>query len=271
MLTPANLGFGNVGVARRTVRTLTPSPSSRNFGNVQIGNGQQLTGDEAVFSLRESKADSEDARQEEGGRGLSDVGNLAHTFVQRPGAIRQYLLLFGQLILEMQRFNWELSRMAIDYQQVMERSVAEFSDLIRQRRKLDDKIARLQKTVHWCARQLCDSSPQSAVAAPVADAEDGPIGFTEAVRQVLLTYRIWLSPVQVRDLLPTIGFDTKTYHEPLPSIHVILKRLVPTGEVIQAKPSSGGSAYIWASAVEETNYVATDSSLNSAHRSLVSG
>jgi len=68
-LTPANLGFGNVGVARRKVRTLTPSPSSRNFGNVQIGNGQQLTGDEAVFSLRESKADSEDARQEEGGEG----------------------------------------------------------------------------------------------------------------------------------------------------------------------------------------------------------
>jgi hypothetical protein len=155
--------------------------------------------------------------------------------------------------------------MAIYYQQVMQDAVTEFSDLIRRRRKLDDKIARLQKTVHWCASQLSQSSPQSAVAGPVANAEDGPIGFTDAVRRVLSTYRIWLSPVQVRDLLPTIGFDTNAYREPLPSIHVILRRLVPSGEVLQGKPSPGGTAYIWASAVENTNDVATDSSLASAH------
>jgi hypothetical protein len=43
VLVPANLGFGNVGVGRRRIRTLTPSPSSLNFGDVQIGNGQQLS------------------------------------------------------------------------------------------------------------------------------------------------------------------------------------------------------------------------------------
>jgi len=43
VLTPANLGFGNDGVSRRRARTLTPSPSSLNFGNVQIGNLQQLS------------------------------------------------------------------------------------------------------------------------------------------------------------------------------------------------------------------------------------
>ena len=43
VLVPANLGFGNVGVGRRRIRTLTPSPSSLNFENVQIGNGQQLS------------------------------------------------------------------------------------------------------------------------------------------------------------------------------------------------------------------------------------
>jgi hypothetical protein len=158
--------------------------------------------------------------------------------------------------------------MAIDYQQVMQDSVAEFSDLIRRRRELDDKIARLQKMVHWCARQLPQSGAQSAIESHTPNAEDAALGFTEAVRRVLSTYRIWLSPVQVRDLLPTIGFDTDTYHEPLPSIHVILKRLVPTGEVMQAKPSSGGTVYIWASAVEETSEVASRSSLNSAPGSL---
>jgi len=152
--------------------------------------------------------------------------------------------------------------MAIDYRQIMQSSVAEFSDLIRRRRKLEDRIARLQKTFQWCARQLSQGSLPSAVAAHMANAEDGPTGFTEAVRQVLSTYRIWLSPVLVRDLLPTIGFDTKTYREPLPSIHVILKRLVSSGEVIQSKQSSGGTVYVWASAVDETNEVATDGSSN---------
>src|SRR5580700_8238049 len=41
--TLANLGLGNVSVGRRRARTLTPSPSSLNFGNVQIVNRQQLS------------------------------------------------------------------------------------------------------------------------------------------------------------------------------------------------------------------------------------
>jgi hypothetical protein len=41
--TSANLGFANVSVGRRRARTLTPSPSSLNFGNVQIGNPQRLS------------------------------------------------------------------------------------------------------------------------------------------------------------------------------------------------------------------------------------
>ena len=42
VFTPANLVFGN-GLGRRRARTLTPTPSNLNFGNVQIGNRQQLS------------------------------------------------------------------------------------------------------------------------------------------------------------------------------------------------------------------------------------
>jgi hypothetical protein len=104
--------------------------------------------------------------------------------------------------------------------------------------------------IRWCARQLSQES-ESAGARYVPQAE--AIGFTEAVRQVLSTYRIGLSPVAVRDLLPTVGFETSLYHEPLPSIHVILKRLVSRGEVTQNKLPSGVTVYVWSSSIEEVS------------------
>jgi hypothetical protein len=140
--------------------------------------------------------------------------------------------------------------MPMDYhQQVMQDSVQEFSDLMRQRRKLDKKIARLQKMVRFAAMQLSRSNPPSAPPQPpqgVQKPQPGLIGFTEAVRRVLSTYKMWLSPVLVRDLLPTVGFDTDSYKEPLPSIHVILRRLVSSGEAVQSKRLSGSGVYIWA-------------------------
>jgi len=142
--------------------------------------------------------------------------------------------------------------MAVGYhQQIMQNSVAQLSDLIRKRRQLDKKIARLEKIVRWVAMQLSQSNPGSAVLPDVPKAQTGLMGFTDAVRRVLSTYNMWLSPVLVRDLLHTVGFDTSLYKEPLPSIHVILRRLVSSGEAMQCKLSSGSAVYIRASAVEE--------------------
>jgi hypothetical protein len=98
--------------------------------------------------------------------------------------------------------------MAIDHNQIWQDSIATLSQLIRQRRKLDKAIARLEQMISW--------GPLSGSAKPQqpSNPKSGRIGFTEAVRLVFSTYRIWLSPVLVRDLLPSVGFKTDPYKHP---------------------------------------------------------
>lgn len=141
--------------------------------------------------------------------------------------------------------------MSINYQQILEDSVRRLSDLIRRRRRLDAEIKRLERFSRHLAKQVSHNDPSSVAQPFPSIIEEASPGFTEAVRKVLLTYRIWLTPVLVRDLLPTIGFDTEPYQEPLASIHVILKRLVSNGEVLPRCAPLGGTAYIWALGVSE--------------------
>jgi hypothetical protein len=130
--------------------------------------------------------------------------------------------------------------MAINYKKIMEDSIVQLSKSLKERRKLDNEIARLQKIARWSALQQSSSNPAQANA---HSAEGRTIGLTEAVCKVLRLYETWLSPVLVRDLLSSVGFEIAAYHEPLPSIHVTLKRLVSSGEAVQCKASSGGSVY----------------------------
>lgn len=130
--------------------------------------------------------------------------------------------------------------MGVDYKRVMQDSILRLSELVRQRRKLDNEIARMQKMARWAALQRVDRHVSEA---SNEGSRSNVLGLTEAISQVLRTYDTWLSPVLVRDLLESVGFDTGGYREPLPSIHVTLKRLVDRGEAIQSKLSSGGSAY----------------------------
>lgn len=133
--------------------------------------------------------------------------------------------------------------MAIDYLQLTQTSVLQLSHLVRARRDLDAKILRLQRQLRLTAAQ----SPwkgQRVTSAPSPGM--GSVGITDAVRRVLLSYPIWLTPVSVRDLLPCVGFDADRYKHPLASIHSILRRLVATGEVVRTDQQRNTTQYVWA-------------------------
>ncbi len=132
--------------------------------------------------------------------------------------------------------------MAIDYQRLTEASILQLSSLIRARRDLDAEILKVQRRVRSNAARGNKGTTSSAI----LSSNTGPLGVTEAVRRVLHYYPMWLSPVSVRDLLPTIGFDFSHYKHPLTSIHSILRRLIATGEVIRADRPQVGAAYMWA-------------------------
>jgi hypothetical protein len=96
--------------------------------------------------------------------------------------------------------------MAIDYKQIIGESVRRLSDLMRRRRKLDADILRLQRLVRRTVR-VSESHLESSTSPAVPIYEITSTGVTDAVRQVLMTYGIWLTPVLIRDLLPGIRYE----------------------------------------------------------------
>ena len=145
--------------------------------------------------------------------------------------------------------------MAINYQQVVADSIAELSALMQKKRRLNSESAKLQrqtektrKILRWAAEHLAQDSDTREGLPCFSTDKAGEIGFTEAVRSVLKTYPIGLTPVMVRDLLETVGFDMSRYQSPLPSIHVILRRLLAHQEVVTAT-TNGQHSYVWSEAI----------------------
>lgn len=108
---------------------------------------------------------------------------------------------------------------------------------MRKRRNLDFKIARVEKeltrirkTLRWAATQLPHDNPEHDRKGPeISSTDRESIGFTDAVREVLRSYPTWLSPMLVRDLLETVGFEISGYQNPLSTVHCLLGRLVAGG------------------------------------------
>jgi hypothetical protein len=109
--------------------------------------------------------------------------------------------------------------MCIDYKEIMEEKILRLSESLKHRRKLDNEIARLKKMVRWAAAQRFAGRAEER---SDKAGQSRALGLTESISEVLRTYDTWLSPVLVRDLLDSIGFDIDVYREPLPSIHVTL-------------------------------------------------
>lgn len=158
--------------------------------------------------------------------------------------------------------------MAINYQRVVEESVERLSDLIRQRRRLNAEVARVEgqiarqgKALRWAAAQLSQSNLSSTVTLPEISADEiEPLGLTEAIREVLRTYPVWLTPLVIRELLSFVSFNANTSQTPLVSIHVALRRLVASGEVTPGKTPSAGQAFLWNQVVASSSAVGADAS-----------
>ena len=149
------------------------------------------------------------------------------------------------------------ANMATNHQRLMEQSVLRLQELVKARRELDAAILKVQRCVRWAAIETARENGRF-ISLSLTSTDTGHLGVTEAVRKVLNAYPIWLSPVAIRDLLPTIGFDFTRYKHPLTSIHSILRRLVAVGEVVRADHSQAGSVYAWAAYLKGTSILPAD-------------
>jgi hypothetical protein len=96
----------------------------------------------------------------------------------------------------------------IDYRALYDNAVSELA-------RLEAEAAALRQTI--------------AALAPLVG-ENSATGLTDAIRSILAKAEEPLSASEIRDLLAGMGFNVKSYSNPLATIHTILRRLIESDE-----------------------------------------
>ena len=119
-----------------------------------------------------------------------------------------------------------------DYRRALDAASREYEALGAQRREIDQRLAQLAQSIATLTK-LLGLTPTV------------PFGLTDAVRLVVRGGGVPMTPIEVRDRLVGIGFDTSKYVNDLAAVHTILKRLNEAGELRFIPRTPGKHQYIW--------------------------
>lgn len=111
--------------------------------------------------------------------------------------------------------------------------MSEREELDNRREELDAKIIQLRQGVLGLAGLCGVNSLQLTIERPelFPDLISYDLGLTDAIRKAMQAERVFLSPIEIRKRLHTMGYDIKKHKNILASIHVSLKRLAESDEV----------------------------------------
>ena len=125
-----------------------------------------------------------------------------------------------------------------DFTDALGKARAELANLRRQRQQLDVKIRKMEHLVG--ALNTVDADDDDAVEM---------VGITDAIRAVLQKSRVVMTPTQIREELKAAGYDfvEKYGNSLIQAVHVVLKRLVQSDEVMEIAPGqfSDDKTYWW--------------------------
>jgi hypothetical protein len=116
-----------------------------------------------------------------------------------------------------------------DYRRALEAATREYEELGARRHAIDKRLAELAQTIGTLSK-LVGLTPTV------------PLGLTDAVRMIMRG-GVPMTPVEVRDRLHGIGFDTAKYQNDLAAVHTILKRLNESGELRFVAGGAGHHQY----------------------------
>jgi hypothetical protein len=116
----------------------------------------------------------------------------------------------------------------------------ELEGLIQERAQLDDRIARLGKSIEGLA-SLCDDADHSDdLKTKLVELElSETMGLSSAIRQIINASVFPVTAPALRDALVDEGFDPKKYSNMLTVIHNTLLRLEKQGEIHRASNMLG--------------------------------
>jgi hypothetical protein len=119
--------------------------------------------------------------------------------------------------------------MSIDFKSWYENAKAEFEKLQNEKAELEHALEDREKQIAVLERTVNFLAPLVGEAAPAVAAES--TGMTGSIREILKKSPEPLTASEIRDSLETLGFDMKSYSNPLATIHTILRRLGESEEV----------------------------------------
>jgi hypothetical protein len=119
-----------------------------------------------------------------------------------------------------------------DYRRALDAAAREYEALGAKRREIDQRLAELAQTIGTLSK-LLGLTPTV------------PMGLTDAIRLVVRGAGVPMTPVDVRDRLAGLGFDTSKYVNDLAAVHTILKRLNEAGELRFVARAPGKHQYLW--------------------------
>ena len=119
-----------------------------------------------------------------------------------------------------------------DYRRALRAAAKEYEELGAKRREIDQRLAELVQTIGTLTR-LLGLTPTV------------PMGLTDAVRMIVRGAGVPMTPVEVRDRLRAVGFDTSKYTNELAAVHTVLRRLNEAGELRFVPRPAGKHQYTW--------------------------
>ena len=115
--------------------------------------------------------------------------------------------------------------MPLNYNQVIEESLRELRERVRQREEADKRIGQLIKALHDLAPML-PVSERSGLFSSVKIARRKGLGLTEIILDILRDSDVPLSVSDIRDRMQESGFDLSKYSRASATIHNTMRRLV---------------------------------------------
>lgn len=133
--------------------------------------------------------------------------------------------------------------MSIDYLQLLRDLFEEREGAARKRDEVDRELSRLSELIRSTIKMLSPEQRSKIDCETLLERIDRrPPGLTVIIRVAFTAGKEWLTPIEIRDYLKSIGFNFEGYKaNPLASIHTTLRRMVP--HEVECKTVDGQKRY----------------------------
>jgi len=134
--------------------------------------------------------------------------------------------------------------MMLDYNQIIDESLRELRQRVKEREETDRRIGQLVKALRGLAPMLPESE-RAGLFTSLKTARRKGLGLTEVILDILRDSDLPLSVSDIRDRMEDAGFDLAEYSQASSTIHNTLRRLVDSRRAVPVFPKGSKDQLRW--------------------------